>query len=73
MGRSPEVVRWRGGWTMVAKWRRGGTSVEVALELEEERRRAGMGATETGREAEAAGKGEVVPVNGALHCHRYHE
>jgi hypothetical protein len=47
--------------------------VEVALELEEERRRAGMGAMETGREVEAAGKGEVVAVNGALHCHRYHE
>jgi hypothetical protein len=32
----------------VAKWRWEGSLVAAALELEEERRRAGIGATETG-------------------------
>jgi hypothetical protein len=49
MGRSPEAGRRRGGQTTVAKWRHGGSSVEVVLELGEERRRVRMGTTKTER------------------------
>jgi hypothetical protein len=33
----------------VAKWQQGGSSMEVVLELGEEKRRVGMGAMETGQ------------------------
>jgi hypothetical protein len=49
MGRSLEAGQRQGGWTTVAKWQQGGSSVEAALKLREERWRAGMGAMETGR------------------------
>jgi hypothetical protein len=46
--RSPDLERWRGGWAMTTKrWQRK-SSVDVVLELREERRRAEKGAVKTG-------------------------
>jgi hypothetical protein len=46
---SPGSEERRGGRAMTARWWWGGSLVVVALELEEERWRAGMGVAKTGR------------------------